>query len=308
MPAKWFMCPDSETIEIAKCLEVGGCRMPERCATRPFLRLIGFDRKWQGVSPSSAGSGPRSLFLKAVTNYTIDPQNRVWAAFGTGTHGKLSLQDYVNDVLSEESFGNSGEGTPDCLDYDEEKAGYYILDDYKTWGSYKVAKALGIVSEKKEETIVDSEGKPVLLKSGKDVGKPKTKQHTIITVDPGKVDLKGEELQLNHYRISFEQRGFPISKMRIQAIPRDGGTYIAKNRGIDKNLYIIPIKRLHNNDVLSFYQTLSDEVNEGFQTGYVRKCNIWENWERRRCEGVWCEVSEACKEMSKKAGEKWGLI
>ena len=42
------------------------------------------------------------------------------------------------------------------------------------------------------------------------------------------------ELQLNRYRIFFEEQGFPVSRIQIQAIPRDGGTYIAKNRGIDK--------------------------------------------------------------------------
>ena len=96
--------------------------------------------------------------------------------------------------------------------------------------------------------------------------------------------------------------------MQIQVVSRDGGTYIAQNRGIDKNLYIIPIKRLINDDVLSFYKNLADEVMEAFKTGYARKCNSWESWERRKCDGGYCEVADACKEMSKKHGEKWGLI
>ena len=86
MPAKWFKCPDDGIIEIQKCLSNNGCRMKSRCATRPFLRLIGFDRKWNGISPSSAGNGPRNIFLKATTDYVIDPNDRVWAAFGTSTH------------------------------------------------------------------------------------------------------------------------------------------------------------------------------------------------------------------------------
>ena len=95
--------------------------------------------------------------------------------------------------------------------------------------------------------------------------------------------------------------------MQIQVISRDGGTYIAKGRGIDRNLYIIPIKRLINADVLNFYRTLADEVQRAFEKGYIRLCNWWESWERKRCDG-WCEVSGYCQAMSEKAGEKWGII
>ena len=309
MPAKWFQCPDAERIEIDRCLKPGGCRMPRRCATIPYLRLVGFDRKWQGVSPSSAGNGPRVLYLKATTDYTIDPDSRVWASIGTGTHGKLSIHQYTSNVLSEEKLSDDDmTGIADVLQADENKQGWYILDDYKTWGSYKLMKALGISVEKEEETVLDDNEKPVILKSGPNKGQPKTKTNTRIIKEPALADLRVEELQLNRYRIFFEEKGFPISRMEIQAIPRDGGTWIAKSRGIDRNLYMIGIRRMENKAVIQFYKTLSDQVNEAFKTGYIRLCNLWEAWEgRRRCESH-CEVSEACKAMSKKKGEKWGII
>ena len=308
MPAKWFKCPDGETIEIAKCLSHNGCRMAERCATRPFLRLVGYDREWRGVTPSAAGNGPRLLFLKAMTDYIIDPDSRVWAAFGTSTHEVLGIHKYSNDVMSEERFhdGEMG-GTADVLEIDENDQKYFILTDYKTWGSYKVAKSLGIKVEKSEETLLDVEGNVVILKSGKNKGMPKTKKHSTITTDPASADLKGEELQLNRYRLFFEANGFPVSKIQIQAIPRDGGTWIAQSRGVTKNLYIIPLKRLNNAYVLNFYRALKKEVNECFKTGYIRKCNQWESWEGRRCDG-YCEVVSACKQMSKTNNEKWGIL
>lgn len=306
MPAKWFCCPDNEIIEIEQCLQPKGCRLENRCATLPYLRLIGFDRKWEGVSPSAAGNGARMLYLKAITDYIIDPEQRVWAAFGTSTHEKLSIHSY--NVLSEEKLSDEQmKGVADLLEADEEKPGYFILSDSKVWGSYKVAKALGITTETVEETILDEEGKPILLKSGKNMGQPKTKQKRIITQDPSNVDLKGEELQLNRYKIFYEKSGFPVSKMQLQVLVRDGGTYIAKNRGIEKNLYIIPIKRLITNNVLQFYQELSVKVNQAFKTGYAKHCNNWESWDRRRCE-KFCEVSKACQKMSKDNNEKWGLI
>lgn len=308
MPATRFKCPDSETIEIAKCLENQGCRMGQRCATRPFLRLVGFDRKWKGVSPSSAGNGPRMLYLKAITDYTIDPNDRVWAAFGTSTHEKLAMHKYSKNVLTETPLNDEEmKGTADVLEEDEEKLGQYILVDYKTFGSFKVAKCLGISTDTTEETVLDAEGKPIILKSGPNKGKPKTVQNKKITQDVTKIDLRSEELQLNRYRIFFESYGFPISKMQLQVVTRDGGTYVAKNRGITRNLYVIPIKRLLNTDVLDFYKNLANEVTEAFNTGYARLCNFWESWERRRCSGF-CEVADACRAMSAKAGEKWGII
>ena len=267
--------------------------MGQRCATLPFLQLVGYDREWKGVSPSSAGSGPRYLYLKATTDYAIDPQDRVWAAFGTSTHEKLGMHKYIMDVLSEEKIGDEKmRGIADCLEQDECDNTDYILTDYKTWGSYKVAKALGFVQV--EEEIKDDTGKVILLKTGKNKGNPKTKKVKIF--DPGKVDLQNEILQLNRYRIFFESYGFKVSKMQIQAVPRDGGTYIARSRGIDRNLYIIPVPYMPDEEVLNFYEQLQCEVDEGFTTGYTRPCNDHENWEGRRCKG-YCEVSGACEIM-----------
>lgn len=300
MPLESFICPDGEEIKITDCLNV--CRMPFRCATKPYLRLIGYDRKWKGVSPSSAGNGPRLLYLKATENYAVDPQSRVWAAFGTSTHDNLGMHRYSYNVLSEQPLSDSlMKGIADVLEEDESIPDEYVLTDYKTWGSFKVAKALGMIIKKEDVPILEN-GKPVSLKSGKNKGKVKTKIKSTIVIDPAKIDLKSEELQINRYRMFFEHNGFPISKMQIQAIPRDGGTYIAKNRGIEKNLYIIPVKKVDNFKVNSFYDTLQREVEIGFETGFARKCNDWESWENRRCDG-YCEVSEDCKSMTKIKGE-----
>lgn len=302
MPATHFYCPDGRTVEIKACLSTNGCRMSNRCATRPYLELIGFDREFKGVSPSSAGNGPRQIYLKATQGYAIDPNDRVWAAFGTSTHDKLGMHKYIHNVFSEEKLSDDEmRGIADLLEMDEGHHGLYILSDYKTWGSFKVAKALGIVVNKTDEPILDEKGNQILLKSGKNKGKPKTKIKSEIITDPSKVDLKSEELQINRYRMFFEKCGFPVSRMQIQAVPRDGGTYIAKSRGIEKNLYIIPVNRLSETEVLEFYRTLSNEVEEGFKAGFVRKCNFWESWEGRKCDG-YCEVSEDCKSMDKTQG------
>lgn len=291
MPAKWFICPDGERIEIDKCLSFRGCRMKERCATLPFLRLVGHEREWKGITPSAAGNGARYLFLKATTDYAIDPNDRVWSAFGIGTHAKLSIHAYTFNVLSEEVISNREiEGIADVLEQSERKEGYYNLYDYKTWGSYKLMRALG--GDYVE--LKDEDGNPILYKSGKKKGKPK-KGYVMGIIKPA---LRNEELQLNMYRILFEHNGFPIDRMVLQVIPRDGGTHIAKSRGIERNLYMIPIRRLPDIDVKEYYRSLAHAVDEAFNHGYAPRCNEWESWDGRRCEG-YCEVAEACKLLDK---------
>ena len=119
---KWFKCPDGQQIEITKCLSHKGCRMEQRCATLPYLRLVSFDREFRGVSPSSAGNGPRLIYLKATTDYAIAPSSRVWAALGTSTHEKLGIHRFTHNVLSEEKLSdNQMQGIADVLEEDEDE-------------------------------------------------------------------------------------------------------------------------------------------------------------------------------------------
>ena len=121
MPATMFKCPDNQIISIAKCLKLGGCRMGERCATIPYLKAVSFDREFRGVSPSMAGNGVRLIYLKAITDYVIDPLKRTWSILGTAVHGKLSAMRYATNVLSEEKLSDDQmKGTADLLEIDEE--------------------------------------------------------------------------------------------------------------------------------------------------------------------------------------------
>ena len=269
--------------------------MKNRCATLPYLRLVGYDREWRGVTPSAAGTGPRLLYLKAATDYAIDPNDRSFAAIGTGTHAKLSLHQYTEDVFSEEGLSDGKiKGIADVLEIDESspRMERYVLNDYKTFGSYKAAMVMGIISV--DKPLLDEKGQPVLLRSGKNKGKPKTRK--AIEHRPERKENREVALQLNRYRILFEKYNFPVSRINIQINPRDGNTYIAKSRGIDRNLYMEPIPILPDMEVLDFYDKLQAEVDQAFKTGWIRQCNKWESWDGRRCKG-YCEVADACAEM-----------
>lgn len=292
MPAKWFICPDNERIEISQCLSKHGCRMPKRCATLAYLRLISAERNYRGITPSMAGNGPRLIYLKEVTDYAINPNSRAFAALGVAVHGRLSVHALTDNILAEEPLSDEqASGTPDCIEENEFGNGY-VLTDYKTFGSYKVARAIGIYKE--TVTLTDKDGTPLKYKTGKKAGQEKTRQE--IRYDPKKADLRSEALQQNRYRIFLEASGFPIGRMQLQAIVRDGGTKNASMNGIARNIVLIDIPRIKDDDVLEFYLILNHEVSHAFKTGKVRLCDDWESWNGRRCKGF-CEVREACKAM-----------
>jgi hypothetical protein len=282
---RWLICPDGEKIEKVDCLKNDGCRLGSRCATLPYLRAASDDRPFKGVSPSMAGNGARMIWLKATTEYAINPMDRVWAVLGTGTHSKLGLEKHTIDVIAEECFGD-GEGTADLLVPDEDEDGKYILFDNKVWGSYKVAKSIGI-------TMVDTPTGET-YKSGEKKGLPKTRKEP--RYDPSVIDLRAEELQLSRYAMAFEKAGFPISKIQLQVLVRDGNTAIAKARGIDFSLRIIPLNRLPDDVVTDYYATLSGAVKKAFLGETPPLCGEWERWEGRRCEG-YCDVKDKCEEL-----------
>jgi hypothetical protein len=288
MPAKWFICPDKGKIEISTCLSWQGCRLKNRCAPIPYLRAASYDREWEGISPSSAGSDARLLWLKATKPYAVNPVDRAFALLGTAVHGKLALHDY--NILAEEGLSDEQmSGTADLLEKDEYEDGYR-LTDYKTFGSYQVMKCLGI--ETKTVTITDDNGIPLRFKSGKRKGEVKTRKEKEINKES--MDVFNESMQLNRYRIFFESSGFKITNMQLFIIVRDGNTKAARSRMIDKNIYTIPIQRIHDEEIHSFYKELDRKVKAAFQQNYAPVCSKRLSWNGRRCE-KFCEVAEYCK-------------
>lgn len=297
MPITMFRCPPDEgVIKVKECLKPGGCRLNKRCSTLPYLRMVSKSRDWRGVTPSAAGNGPRHIGLKEVINYAVNPYEMSFAALGTGVHGKLSVHHLVKGFVSEQGFDDKLiKAIPDLLEPDEDNMGFYILYDYKTFGSFKVTKALGLVPDK-ENPKLNKKGELTYYKSGYKKGKVRYN----VKQDKDAVDIHDAELQLNRYRIVVEENGYPISSMYIQAIVRDGNTYIAKSREIHEPVYMIPIKRLDNKYVLDFYASLQAECDEFFETGWIRRCSAWESWDGRKCKNInYCPVIPECEQMEK---------
>ncbi len=297
MPVKWFICPpDKKTIEVDKCLSQRGCRLGERCSTIPYLRKAAQERPWKRVTPSQAGTGPRVTYLKQVCDYAIDPYDMAFAVIGQGSHGKLSTWYLTRGFISEEGFSDDLiKGIPDLLEPDEEEIGFHILYDYKTSGSYKVRLALGL-TEDTDNPKLGKNNQPLKHTSGYKRGK--IKYHDKIDREFAKKNILDWSLQLNRYRIVVEHYDYPVSRMICQAIPRDGNTWIANNRGIMENVYLIKIPRLDDKYVLDFYATLQEDHERAFESNVPRMCSAWEKWDGRRCKGF-CPIKSYCDNMEK---------
>jgi hypothetical protein len=145
------------------------------------------------------------------------------------------------------------EGTADCLESDGH--GGYIITDYKVYGSYKVAKA--------------------------------------VEADNKFTELKPETYQLNAYRIGFERAGFPISRMRLFMIARDGGTYISKKRKVTRNTAFVELPRLKNLEVELLYSNMKTAFEIAERERFAHICTAEQAWDGRRCNG-YCDVAEHC--------------
>jgi hypothetical protein len=284
MPLKHFICPDAVKIRLEECLKEGGCRMRNRCATRSYLRLVASERPWNGKpSTTQLIQGTMQAFLKLTQNYAVSPDQRAFMINGTRAHETLEASDDEFSFL-EEKF--EGKDTPETgiSDVFEIENGKSILADYKTSGSYKVAKALGF--------YVDTEETGEIFKTGKRKGEAKTRQ--VLKRDDARIDRWEWELQLNKYRLEFEKRGFKVDELKIQCIVRDGNTHIARSRGVFRNVYYFNITKLPDEEVLAYFEDKRKALFQALELGeWKTPCSAKENWDGLKCAN-YCEVAEFC--------------
>jgi hypothetical protein len=209
-----------------------------------------------------------------------------FAYIGSRAHAKLELADTDASLLEEFLEDDELTGTPDCL----EEEGEAILTDYKTWGSYRLAMALGIVQVGKTP---DPSG-AVYKTSGK-WGKAGTpKMIPVYAIDPSRADNREATLQLNRYRMLYQSAGFTVDRMQLQVFVRDGGLISAKQRGVDRKIYLVEIKRLDDAAVQEFFTAKRHALLEALATEQLPPpCNQAESWNGRRCQSF-CDVAEFC--------------
>ena len=288
MPATQFICPDNYKVDIGTCL--AGCRMGRRCLTLPTLiTLAASERPWNGKpSTTMMLNGPMVEYLKTKYEYAINPRERAYALLGSEHHERLAA--ISGDWIAEQRVGGAQTGTPDLVEPDELIPGGHILTDYKTYGSFRVAKMLGLTKKTRKHPT------EVYKSSGKwgKRGDPKTV--TYFEIDPNLIDQNSEELQLNHYRTLLEAQGLTITHMQIQVTVRDGGLQIARQRGVDAPIYLIPIRRLDDTYIQDYFQSRGNAIIEAIsEDKEPRLCNEEESWDKRKCKD-YCDVASLCQQ------------
>lgn len=282
-----FICPDGAKILTEDCFKK--CRMEERCLTLPTLKLIAQQRDWSGVaSTTQMLNGTMLAWLSLTQDYYCDPDKRAFMLAGTRHHAGLEAMAKELGLPAEIALSVDRD-IFDLLEPD--KDGGYVLTDYKMFGSYKLAKVLGIVEDGK---MADPSGE-VYRSSGKwgMAGSPKMIKR--YTRRPDLADNWEAELQQNRYRIKLQQlASIVIKRMQLQVTVRDGGLYIAKQRGVYKNIYRIPVTVLPDQQVTDYFDFKETCLKEAMGKNIWNiPCSERESWEGLRCQR-YCDVAEFC--------------
>lgn len=294
---EWFKCPDDVIIPYKECLVK--CRMAERCETLPYLHLASAEREWTGTaSTTQLLNGTMYTFLKITQPYVIDPDAMAFAIHGTKSHAQLEAKAKELGLTAELSVTQDGRNIIDLIEYED---GIITLTDTKTWGSFRVAKALGMVETGKKP---DPSG-AVYQRSGKWGKVGSAKMVSVFQAMPQAADNLDAELQLNNYRVKFEETtSIHIDKMRVHVIVRDGGLVVARSRGITRNTYLIPVERMDDEDVMEYFTNKTFDLNQALDTKSCNQpCNNRECWDGIRCRD-YCEVAHCCpKGLIEKGGK-----
>ena len=272
MPIDSFICPDGVTIKTEDCLSK--CRMSQRCISKATLRTISrgnAKRKWDGVPHvTQLLNGTMLSYLEVMNGYPTDPMDSAYTLLGSNHHALLESGLEPEEGLTEYSINNGWiQGTVDSIERTPEG---WLITDYKTFGSYRVAKLLGIVRVKG-------------LKRG---SKP------MFTQSPSSVDNIHEALQLNMYRLLVKEELGHSAKLRLQVTVRDGGLQVAASRGIDKPLYLVDVPTLPDDYVRDYFKSKAEALVQEVKGEITpAMCTSEEDWEFKRC-ARYCSVAHLC--------------
>ncbi len=282
MPAANFICPDGETIAIAKCLN--HCRSKERCMFLPTLRAVAksIDRKIKEPTVTELISGVRETYLKKTTGYAVNPQDTLYALQGQAVHtlnencteGEILSEVRLKDAVTSGKFDMYGR----ILDENDG-----TLGDLKVTSSYKLMKSLGIYK-------VDVPTGEV-YKTGAKKGLPKTRKE--FRYD-GVRHVTEWAIQLNYYRMLLENAGFKVNRMVIEALCRDNSLRIATERGIVQSVYLIPIGKISDRWLTRYFTAKARRLQKALETKKLPPvCSARERWHNRKCLD-YCDARQHC--------------
>lgn len=255
MPLKGFKYPDGEVVSLED-VSRGKVDVERMGVSLPTLLHMSSDRE-PNRKPSTTEllQGTCQSYLQRKEDYYTEPEDNAFSLAGTLHHLKLEESSHQHHYLSNrlgseiplESLGITG--IVDLFDKDTK-----TLVDYKFSGSYKIAKCLGIQHKYVHHPT------EVYKRSGRwgKAGTPKRIKE--FYVDDNKVDMEDWGWQVNFYRYLLESNGYEVDKMYIQATVRDAGLQIARERGIDKKIYMMKVPFINNEHLLDRFELKRDAL------------------------------------------------
>ena len=288
MPHTRFKCQDGGEIQIEDCLKE--CRLKGkinpvtrepyvpfgRCLSVPTLRAISSQREWTGKpSTTQLLKGTREVYLMLTKEYAIDPKSMMFALHGTNTHTVLEGGTVDGDLAEQRLDDGISTGAFDY--WSPENGG--TLFDYKTYSSFVAARDMGLGTKKE------------LIGHYKN-GKPRYK--TMITTGNAKLDFD-LAVQMNDYRMKIKKcLGKDTEQMVCEIIVRDGNTFMATNRGITENAYLVPVGKISDIWVERYMKKKADSLHKALETGVLPPpCKPRECWGGNKCE-KFCAVNKFC--------------
>ena len=286
-----FICPDGVEVPIVDCLQQ--CRLKDslpcgRCLSLRMLTAMAKQRPFNGVpTVTQLIAGLRAEFLKITKPYAADPQSLAMSRFGTNCHAALERDADPDRWLCEKRLTDptgTFSGQFDCYDTRD-----HILYDTKAYGSFKIASVLGIKAVK-EPVINQYTGEIERRSDGRVVRKTRFFE--------GLKDTREVTLQLNAYRLLLEANGFPVKDMRLELLVRDGGTWIAKSRGVEQNALMLRINRVSDVHIRRYLLTKARILIGSLEKNKPPEpCKKAERWDGLKCKS-YCPVKQWCKELT----------
>jgi hypothetical protein len=228
---------------------------------------MGTIREWRGTPSTTQLLNPTRIeYLKIKYPFAVDPFDQAFALLGTRHHGRLEIvAKKIEGLIAEKKLTGEVTGILDLLEPINGSDKYRLID-YKTYGSYSVAKLLGLKKD-------------------------------------GEHDQRKLALQLNNYRLMVSELGFNIVELKAQMTVRDGGTFSARNNGIDKNIYMMPVEIMPDDEVKEYFLTKAFALTEAIKNDTLPEmCPFEDRWSNKRCLNF-CAVKEWCpegKQMNKR--------
>tara|TARA_E500000331_G_C17206360_1_gene691576 strand:+ start:594 stop:1475 length:882 start_codon:yes stop_codon:yes gene_type:complete len=288
MPAIGFIYPEGDTISFEDALDNNKLDINRMgvypTALKEMAKQRDPDRK---PSVTELLNGTCQAYLQRTKEYYIDPQSLAFSLAGTLHHKKL--EDNASEEEAEIQLeGLDITGIVDLYDKDTKS-----LIDYKNTGSYKASQILGM-----EFFLEDDPSGEVYKRTGRWGRKGTPKKVKRYWANPEKADFGDWSWQINMYRYMLESTGHQVESMYVQMTVRDGGILAARDRGIEKNIYLVEVPYIHNDHLLDYFRDKRDRLLESLEKSITpEKCSKKETWDGMKCK-KYCEVRYQCPHIN----------